>query len=101
MDRSTGQAYHPSDYPNHVGSGVFFVAMEKTGKLYGFVLNSDNSFTWVATVATGFPTIMDVLWDPAQHALWATCDNSCQGRSSLMTIDTAAGADEGTFQPVT
>lgn len=101
VDQSTGMAYDPSDYPNHIDSGVFFVAMEKTGKLYGFVFNSDNTFSLVATVDTGFPTIMDVLWDPSQHALWATCDNSCQGRSSLMKIDTAADANEGTFQPVT
>lgn len=101
VDDTTGSAYDPSDYPGHVDSGVFFVAMEKTGKLYGFVLNADNTFTWISTVDTGFPTIQDVLWDPSQHALWATCDNSCQGRSSLITIDTDPGPDQGTFQPVT
>ncbi|MBE7161804.1 MAG: lamin tail domain-containing protein [Williamsia herbipolensis] len=101
VDASTGAAYDPADYPDSVDKGVFFVAMEKTGKLYGFVLNEDNTFSLVATVATGFPTIMDVLWDPARHALWATCDNSCQGRSSWVEIDTAAGPDQGTFVPTT
>jgi Lamin Tail Domain/Bacterial Ig-like domain len=101
VDQSTGQAYDPADYPSHVDGGVFFVAMEKTGKLYGFVFNSDNTFSLVATVNTGFPTIMDVLWDPAQKALWATCDNTCQGRSSIIKLDTASGPNQGTFQPVT
>jgi hypothetical protein len=38
------------------------------------------------------------MWDPAQDALWATCDNGCQGRSSIIKIDANAGAHQGTFQ---
>jgi hypothetical protein len=97
-DEHTGAAYNPLDYPNHVDGGVFFVGLEKTGKLYGYVFNSDNSFTRIATIDTGFQTIQDLLWDPSQDALWATCDNGCQGRSSILRIDTNADADKGTFQ---
>jgi hypothetical protein len=77
---------------------VFFVGLEKTGKLYGYVFNSNNTFTRVATIATGFQTIQDLLWDPTQDALWATCDNGCQGRSSIIRVDAAADAHTGTFQ---
>src|SRR5262249_36390417 len=92
-DEHTNAAYNPANYPLHVDGGVFFVGLEKTGKLYGYVFNSDNTFTRVATVPTGFQTIQDVLWDPSQNAIWATCDNGCQGRSSILKI--GAG---GTFQ---
>jgi hypothetical protein len=99
VDQSTGKAYDPADYPKHVEGGVFFAALEKTGKLYAYVFNSDNTFHRVATVNTGFPTIMDVTWDPSQDALWATCDNSCQGESSILKVDTMTGSPtQGTFQ---
>ena len=97
-DEHTDAAYDPADYPNHIDGGVFFVGLEKTGKLYGYVFNSDNSFTRIATINTGFQTIQDLLWDPSQHALWATCDNGCQGRSSILQVDTNADAHQGTFQ---
>ena len=97
-DEHTGAAYNPANYPNHVDGGVFFVGLEKTGKLYGYVFNSDNTFTRIATINTGFQTIQDLLWDPSQDVLWATCDNGCQGRSSILRIDTNAAAHQGTFQ---
>ena len=70
-DEHTGTAYNPSNYPKHVAGGVFLVGLEKTGKLYAYVFNSDNTFTRVATIKTGFQTIQDLLWNAAQHALWA------------------------------
>ena len=97
-DEHTGAAYNPANYPNHIDGGVFFVGLEKTGKLYGYVFNSDNTFTRIATINTGFQTIQDLLWDPSQDALWATCDNGCQGRSSILQVDTNADAHQGTFQ---
>jgi Lamin Tail Domain/HYR domain len=100
-DEHTGALYNPADYPKHIDGGVFFVGLEKTGKLYGYVFNSDNTWTRIATVSTAFQTIQDLLWDPTQDALWATCDNGCQGRSSIIKVDTNADADEGTFQVVT
>ncbi len=97
-DEHAHAAYDPANYPNRIDGGVFFVGLEKTGKLYGYVFNSDNSFTRIATINTGFQTIQDLLWDPSQHALWATCDNGCQGRSSILKVDTNADANQGTFQ---
>jgi hypothetical protein len=98
VDEHTGAAYDPADYPSHVDGGVFFVGLEKTGKLYGYVFDSNNTFTRIATVNTGFQTIQDLLWDPSQDVLWATCDNGCQGRSSILRVDTSADAHRGTFQ---
>ncbi|HWB21689.1 MAG TPA: lamin tail domain-containing protein [Gaiellaceae bacterium] len=97
-DEHTGATYNPANYPSHIDGGVFFVGLEKTGKLYGYVFNSDNTFTRIATVSTGFQTIQDLLWDPSQDVLRATCDNGCQGRSSILAIDTNPDAHQGTFQ---
>ncbi len=97
-DEHTGTAYNPTNYPNHIAGGIFLVGLEKTGKLYGYVFNDDNTWTRVATIATGFQTIQDLTWEPALMALWATCDNSCQGRSSVIAIDSATDANQGTFQ---
>lgn len=97
VDQSTGAAYDPSRYGDHLG-GVFFVALEKTGNLYAYVLKTDGTFHRVATVATGFPTIMDAAWDPSQDALWVDCDNSCQGQTSILKLDTTTGdAQQGKF----
>ena len=100
-DEHTGAAYNPALYPNHIQGGVFFVGLEKTGKLYAYVFNSDNTFTRIATISTGFQTIQDLLWDPTQDALWATCDNGCQGRSSIIKVDINADANQSTFQVAT
>jgi hypothetical protein len=100
-DEHTGAPYDPTSYPKHIDGGVFFVGLEKTGKLYGYVFNSDDTFTRIATVSTGFQTIQDLLWDPTQNALWATCDNGCQGRSSILRVDTTADGHQGTFQVAT
>jgi hypothetical protein len=98
VDQHTNAAYDPATYPNHIDNGVFFVALEKTGDLYGYVFNSDGTWTRVATVGTGFQTIQDVMWDSTLHQIRATCDNGCQGRQSVLAIDTANDAGKGTFQ---
>ena len=97
-DQSTGQAYDPADYPKHVDGGLFFVALEKNGDIYAFAFNADNTYSLVATIPGGFRTIQELQWDPSQHALWAVCDNGCQGQSSLLKIDTSDDANKGTFQ---
>ncbi|HEX4191312.1 MAG TPA: lamin tail domain-containing protein [Marmoricola sp.] len=96
-DEHTNAAYDPTTYPDHVDGGLFFVALEKTGKLYGYEFNSDNTWTRVATVDTGFQTIQDLMWDSTLNQLRATCDNGCQGRQSVLAIDTANDANKGTF----
>lgn len=79
QDASTGAAYDPASYPRH-GSGLFLVAFEGDGNLYAFALNSDDSYTEVATIASGFPSVMDVQYDAERGAVWATCDDTCGDR---------------------
>ncbi|MFC9983849.1 lamin tail domain-containing protein [Microbacterium keratanolyticum] len=89
VDESTGAAYDPAGYGAHSG-GVFFVALEATGGVYGYVLDADGAgFTRVATIDSGFPGVMELEYDPATDTLWAVCDDTCEGRMAALKI----GAD--------
>lgn len=91
VDESTGAAYEPSAYPNH-GAGVFFVALEATGKLYGYVLDLSGAAAHrIATIDT--PGAMEVAFDPETQLLWAVCDEVCQGRTAALQIG-SSGAYE-------
>lgn len=86
-DQSTGVAYDPATYPLH-GSGLYFVALEANGALYGFALDSDGHTAHkVATVASGFPALADVDFDPELNRLRAVTDDTVDGKTSLLKID--------------
>ncbi|MEU2659910.1 lamin tail domain-containing protein [Streptomyces sp. NPDC007325] len=89
-DASTGALYDPAGYGAH-GGGVFFVGVEGTGALHGYVLQDTGAFTRVATVATGMAGVMEVQWEPQGSRLWAVCDNTCGGQHRTLKVD-ASGA---------
>jgi hypothetical protein len=92
LDESTGQAYDPSRYPNHEG-GIFIVGFETNGVLYAYALDHvSNAFQRVATIASGFPSVMDLEFDRDVGNLWAVCDNTCGGSTTVLQIDTAASS---------
>jgi hypothetical protein len=86
VDQSTGQAYVPSDYPNH-GAGLYFAALENDGKLYAYALGADGSAHRVAVVDTGMGHVMDVQYDPDLQRIWALCDNTCSVTSTVLKVD--------------
>lgn len=90
VDQNTGLAYDPADYPLH-GTGLFFMALEDNGHLYGYVLNSDGTYARIADVDTGLGRAMDVQYDPQLERIWAMCDNTCSVAFSVLKID-AEGA---------
>ncbi|MFI5758090.1 lamin tail domain-containing protein [Streptomyces sp. NPDC051569] len=86
-DERANAAYNPAAYPGH-GSGLFFVGLEANGTVYAYALNqSGGGYTRIATVASGFPGVMDLEFEPATGHLWAACDDTCQGRSSTLDIN--------------
>ncbi|MER7760978.1 lamin tail domain-containing protein [Streptomyces sp. NPDC097619] len=89
-DASTGAAYDPTRYAAH-GGGVFFVGVEGTGAIHGYVLADSGSFTRVASFAGGLPGVMELQWEPQAARLWAVCDDTCGGRHHTLKVD-AAGA---------
>ncbi|MGB0102156.1 MAG: lamin tail domain-containing protein, partial [Nocardioides sp.] len=91
-DQSTDAAYDPADYPLH-GTGLYFVAIEDTGDLIAFALDSDGSTSHkIATIDSGFAHLADVSFDPELQRVWAVTDDTHDGRSSLLKID-----DSGSF----
>ena len=92
IDESKNAAYDPAIYPNHAG-GIFFVGLEANGLIYGYALDhAGGSFTRVATIQSGNPSIMDLSFDRDAGYLWAACDNTCQGRTNVLDVDTRSGS---------
>jgi hypothetical protein len=85
-DEHTGATYNPATYAGH-GSGLFFAGVEANGVVYAYALNqTGGGFTRVATVASGFPAVMDLEFEPATGHLWAACDDTCKGETSTLDI---------------
>ncbi|GAB3600295.1 lamin tail domain-containing protein [Microbacterium tumbae] len=91
VDQSTSEAYDPADYPNH-GTGLFFTALEKDGRLYAYALSSDGGFDRIAAIDTGLPMIQETQWDPDAERVWAVADNTSAGSTTLLGI-----GDDGAF----
>jgi hypothetical protein len=97
-DEATGADYAPATYPGH-GSGLFFVGVEASGQVIAYALDqATGAFTRVATIASGFPTIMDLHFEAETSRLWAVCDDTCDGRSAWLEI-AQSGAHDGRFVP--
>lgn len=87
-DASTGAVYDPAGYGAHSG-GVFFVGLEGTGMIYGYVLTDSGSYTRVASFSSGMAGVMELQWEPQAERLWAVCDDTCEGRHSTLKVDTS------------
>ncbi|HYQ30113.1 MAG TPA: lamin tail domain-containing protein [Polyangiaceae bacterium] len=92
IDESKGLPYDPASYANHAG-GLFFVGIEGNGTIYAYALDHvGGGYTRIATIASGNPGIMDLNFDRDVGYLWAACDDSCQGRTNVLDIDTRVGS---------
>ncbi|MFC6599891.1 lamin tail domain-containing protein [Kitasatospora paranensis] len=87
-DATTGAAYDPNGYGAHTG-GVFFVGVEGTGMIYGYVLQDSGAFTRIASVSSGMAAVMELQWEPQASRLWVVCDNTCSGQHRTMQIGTS------------
>ncbi|AMW06438.1 hypothetical protein GEMMAAP_00560 [Gemmatimonas phototrophica] len=96
--QGTNALYNPANYPDH-GDGLFFVGVEATGAIHAYALNQvTGSFTRLATFTSGFPVVMELSFDRELNQLWAICDNGCNGRSTILSIDTQSGSSSlGSF----
>jgi hypothetical protein len=90
LDESKGHIYNPAEYPNH-GTGVFFVALEATGQIYAYALDTTGTFTRLATIGSDLQIVTDLQYDRDEHKLWAECDNTCNGRLTVLDVNQASG----------
>ena len=86
-DQATNATYNPATYANH-GTGLFFVGVEQTGDVYAYALDlTSNSYTRVAKFASGFPSVMDLTYEPGTQKLWVVCDDTCGGRTAQFQVN--------------
>ncbi|OQR61544.1 hypothetical protein B6E66_24505 [Streptomyces maremycinicus] len=90
-DATTGAAYDPARYGAHSG-GVFFVGVEGTGMIHGYVLADSGTATRVASLSSGMSGVMELQWEPQAARLWAVCDDTCDGQHRTLKVDAS-----GTF----
>jgi hypothetical protein len=97
-DEAKSHAYAPAEYANH-GTGLFFVGIEQTGKLYGLALNhSDGSAALLATISAPTQGVMGLEFDRDTGDLWFNCDDGCDNQSGILRVDTRAdSASRGKF----
>jgi hypothetical protein len=81
-DRS-GRPYVPAEHPPHHG-GLFAVAFETSGEVHLVLLTEAGDVTPILTVAVDLPALMELHWDVEHRELWATCDDTCDGRTALL-----------------
>lgn len=86
FDRNTGAPYDPAEYPGH-GDGLFFVAVEDGGQVFAVALNSDGDARIVSELKPGLGGVMALDWDTALGALWAVCDDGCDGTAAQFTLN--------------
>ncbi|MFD1048930.1 hypothetical protein ACFQ1S_27035, partial [Kibdelosporangium lantanae] len=85
-DTSTGGTYDPTRYGPHTG-GVFFVGVEGTGMIYGYVLQDSGAATRVTSVSSGMAGVMELQWEPQTARLWVVCDDTCDGQHRTMRVN--------------
>ncbi|HEX4686936.1 MAG TPA: lamin tail domain-containing protein [Nocardioides sp.] len=81
-----GTPYDPAAYPGKALPGLFFAAVEKTGHLRAYELNTDHTYTRVADIDTGMAGVMDVSYDADLGRIWAHCDNTCGNATALLGV---------------
>jgi len=92
LDEGKGHAYTPAEHANH-GTGLFFVGVEESGKIYAVALDHQTSAAaLVATIATPNTGVMGLEFDRDAGGLWFSCDDGCGNQSGILGIDTAAGS---------
>jgi hypothetical protein len=90
LDESKAHAYSPAEYANH-GTGLFFVGVEQSGKLYAFALDhADSSAALLATITTPVAGVMGLEFDRDTGDLWFNCDDGCDNESGILHVDTRA-----------
>lgn len=75
VDQNTGVGYDAKKYPNAVGNGVFFVALEKNGHVYALVLNEDTTAVVLADIDPGIGGAMALDYDSYEKILWVGADD--------------------------
>ena len=92
VDETRGAAYDPSNYPTH-GTGLFVVGLESQSKLSFFALGAAGDIALIGRAETELAGVMGLEYDRDVGYLWAYCDNVCENRAVILTVN-----DDGAFE---
>ena len=72
-------------------------ASRRTASIYAYALDHvGGGFTRIATIASGFPGVMDLQFDRELNDLWAICDDTLPGHARRSSeIDAGTGQVRG------
>lgn len=87
MDQNTGAIFRPTDYPDAVAGGVFFVALEDNGHVYAYVLNADGSCVQIADIDPKLGGAMALDYDTYENVLWVMADDGYGNRGAKVTLN--------------
>ena len=87
FDENMNAPFDPSNYPNAIANGVFFVAFEANGHVYAFVLNEDETFVRIADIDSKLGMAMSLDYDEYEGVLWVKADNTKGNRAAKITFN--------------
>jgi len=95
FDERNGRAYQPSSSCCSEG-GLCLVGVEANEMIYADAWDHNpGSFAHMASFTISSPGVTGLTFDSELGPLWAFCDNSCTGRSSVLSIDGHVGSTTG------
>lgn len=86
-DNNKKGLFNSANYPKQTANGVFFVALESNGHVYGYVLNNDGTFVQIADIDAGFGCAMALDYDVSQNVLWIVTDNNGKNMSAQVVFN--------------
>lgn len=93
IDQNTGKQFDISDYPDAHTSGIFFVALEDNGHVYGYVLNKDGSCVQISDTDTKLGGAMALDYDRYEGVLWASADDGYGNKASKIRFNGSSEPD--------
>ncbi|MCL2626362.1 MAG: hypothetical protein FWD46_06075 [Cystobacterineae bacterium] len=86
FDQNTNAPFNPSNYPNAIANGVFFVALEANGHVYAYVFYDDETFVQIADIDSKLGGAMALDYDTYEGVLWVVADNGYGNRAAMLSF---------------
>ena len=87
VDKNTNEALDLNNYPNAIGDGIFTVALEDNGHVYGFVLNEDETATLIFDVDPKLGGAMGLNYDEEERLLWVSADDGFNNKRAVLEFN--------------
>ncbi|MEE0967492.1 MAG: lamin tail domain-containing protein [Bacilli bacterium] len=93
IDQNTNTPFDSSNYSNAVADGIFFVALEDNGHVYGFVLNTDGTAVLISDIDSKLGGAMALDYDTYEDVLWVVADDGYGNLAAKVTFNGTESPD--------